>query len=114
MPTPSGNLPTPDFTYDPATDLRAGRRPYRSGTYRLEAKPLGDKLLIHNYGHGGGGITMALGCALEVRDMVQASGRAPEGTAVAVLGGGVMENARFRAKNASSASCVAPFMATRP
>jgi D-amino-acid oxidase len=90
MPTPSGNLPTPDFTYDPATDLRAGRRPYRSDTYRLEAKPLGDKLLIHNYGHGGGGITMALGCALEVRDMVRDSGRAPAGTPVAVLGGGVM------------------------
>src|SRR5258705_9265545 len=90
MPTTPGNLPTRNFTYNPATDLRAGRRPYRKVTFRLEATSQGDKLLIHNYGHGGGGITMALGCALEVRDLVQASGQASEGTAVAVLGGGVM------------------------
>jgi len=74
MPTPSGNLPTPDFTYDPATDLRAGRRPYRSGTYRLEAKPLGDKLLIHNYGHGGAGVTLSWGCAAEVVGLAEGSG----------------------------------------
>jgi glycine/D-amino acid oxidase-like deaminating enzyme len=90
MPTPTANLPTPNFAYDPATDIRAGRRPFRRGTYRLECPPGGDKVLIHNYGHGGAGITMALGCALEVRDMVRASGKASEGTAVAVLGGGVM------------------------
>lgn len=90
MPTLSGNLPTPDFTYNPATDLRAGRRPYRDVTYCLKAVSQGGKLLIHNYGHGGGGITMALGCALEVRDLVQASGQASEGTAVAVIGGGIM------------------------
>ena len=87
---PSPQFPTPDFTYDPRTDLRAGRRPYRKRSYRLEALAHGDKLLIHNYGHGGAGITMALGCAHAVRDLVRASGRAPEGTAVAVLGGGVM------------------------
>lgn len=90
MPTVTGNFPTPDFTYDPRTDLRAGRRPYRKNSYRLEALTQGNKLVIHNYGHGGAGITMALGCAHAVRDLVRASGQASEGTPIAVLGGGVM------------------------
>jgi hypothetical protein len=86
----AGNLPTPDFSYNPKTDLVAGLRPYRSGSYRLEAETVGNKLLIHNYGHGGGGISLAPGCAHEIRDMISASGKAPVGTPVAVLGGGIM------------------------
>jgi len=45
---------------------------------------------VHNYGHGGAGITMALGCAHKVREMIAASGLASAGTPVAILGGGVM------------------------
>lgn len=40
-----------------------GLRPYRPGGFLVEAEKLGDKLLIHNYGHGGAGITLSWGSA---------------------------------------------------
>lgn len=43
---------------------RVGLRPSRTGGVRIEAEPLpGGGLLIHNYGHGGAGVTVAWGCA---------------------------------------------------
>lgn len=43
-----------------------GLRPVRS-TVRLEAeRPAPQQLLIHNYGHGGAGITLSWGCAMDV------------------------------------------------
>ncbi|MEG3630251.1 FAD-dependent oxidoreductase [Streptomyces poriticola] len=42
---------------------RVGLRPARPAV-RLEAEPLPDgRLLVHNYGHGGAGVTVAWGCA---------------------------------------------------
>lgn len=47
-----------------------GLRPVRS-TVRVEAERVApDRLLIHNYGHGGAGITLSWGCAAEVVEMV--------------------------------------------
>lgn len=47
-------------------DVRAGLRPGRD-TVRLEVERLGDgRAIIHNYGHGGAGYTLAWGCADEV------------------------------------------------
>jgi D-amino-acid oxidase len=44
---------------------RVGLRPARD-TVRLERELLsGGRVLVHNYGHGGGGITVAWGCAEE-------------------------------------------------
>ncbi len=40
-----------------------GLRPFRPGGFVLRAEPLGDKMLIHNYGHGGGGVTLSWGTA---------------------------------------------------
>ncbi|KES08957.1 amino acid oxidase [Streptomyces toyocaensis] len=46
-------------------DHRVGLRPAR-GTVRLERTVLPDgRVLVHNYGHGGGGVTVAWGCAEE-------------------------------------------------
>jgi D-amino-acid oxidase len=83
-------LPTPNFTWNPANNPpKAGLRPKRDGSYRLEPETQDDRFIVHNYGHAGAGITMSWGCALEVVDLVLARGVA-ENEPVAVLGGGVM------------------------
>ncbi|MFI5684136.1 FAD-dependent oxidoreductase [Streptomyces sp. NPDC051636] len=44
---------------------RVGLRPARNAV-RLERRPLpGGRVLVHNYGHGGAGVTVAWGCARE-------------------------------------------------
>ncbi|KUL44008.1 FAD-dependent oxidoreductase [Streptomyces regalis] len=44
---------------------RVGLRPVRDAV-RLEREPLpGGRVLVHNYGHGGAGVTVAWGCAEE-------------------------------------------------
>lgn len=50
----------------------AGLRPYRYEV-RLEREtlPEGRGNIIHNYGHGGSGFTLAWGCAKEVRTLVE-------------------------------------------
>lgn len=51
---------------DEIVSINCGLRPVRS-TVRLEAeRPAPQQLLIHNYGHGGAGITLSWGCAMEV------------------------------------------------
>ena len=52
----------PDVT-DP---LRVGLRPFRTGGPRVEAQPA--SRIVHNYGHGGAGITLSWGCAEQVAD----------------------------------------------
>ncbi|MGO9078591.1 MAG: FAD-dependent oxidoreductase [Streptosporangiaceae bacterium] len=49
---------------------RVGLRPARPAV-RLEAEALGGgRHVVHNYGHGGAGVTLAWGCALEVAGTV--------------------------------------------
>ena len=38
-----------------------GLRPYRDEGFVVEAERLGNKLLVHNYGHGGAGVTLSWG-----------------------------------------------------
>lgn len=40
-----------------------GLRPFRASGFRLEPEALGKKTVIHNYGHGGGGMTLSWGTA---------------------------------------------------
>jgi D-amino-acid oxidase len=44
---------------------RTGLRPLRLGGVRLEAERVAGRLVIHDYGHGGSGVTVAPGCAEE-------------------------------------------------
>lgn len=80
-------LPTPDLS--PARVLRnvAGIRPFRRGAIRLEVEDLAGRPLVHDYGHGGAGLTLSRGSALEVLALLRARCAAP--AEVAVLGAGV-------------------------
>ncbi len=50
---------------------RVGLRPVRPQV-RLEAEVLGTgQRVVHNYGHGGAGITLSWGCAREVTEMIR-------------------------------------------
>jgi D-amino-acid oxidase len=55
---------------DPVEPVRAGLRPLRRQNVRLE-REAGTRIL-HNYGHGGSGVTFSWGCAQEVADRVEA------------------------------------------
>lgn len=42
----------------------AGLRPFRPSGFVVRAEKMGEKLVIHNYGHGGSGITLSWGTSL--------------------------------------------------
>ena len=52
---------------------RVGLRPARR-TVRLEAVPGETGTVVHCYGHGGSGVTLAWGCADDVLALVRAAG----------------------------------------
>lgn len=76
----------PRISEDRLVRVIVGHRPYRPSGFVVRREQMDEKTLIHNYGHGGGGITLAWGSsALAVRE---AAGL-PVGEA-AVLGAGIM------------------------
>lgn len=50
--------------------VRVGLRPYRSTVRLVREDRASGQILIHNYGHGGSGYTLAWGCAEEVARLV--------------------------------------------
>jgi glycine/D-amino acid oxidase-like deaminating enzyme len=48
-----------------------GLRPYRSEGFVVESEKLGEKLLVHNYGHGGAGVTLSWGTASLAVDLAR-------------------------------------------
>lgn len=40
-----------------------GLRPFRPSGFVVQSETLGDKTIVHNYGHGGGGVTLSWGTA---------------------------------------------------
>src|ERR1700750_2974772 len=48
-----------------------GVRPYRPSGFVLDAQRCGSKLLVHNCGHGGGGVTLSWGTASLAVDMAR-------------------------------------------
>ena len=64
----------------------AQMRPFRTGGNRLEKTKVGNKTVVHNYGHGGGGISLSTGSSLEAVNL--AANEVPR--SVAVIGSGVM------------------------
>jgi FAD dependent oxidoreductase. len=53
-------------------EVRVGLRPGRTAV-RLEREHRGVGVVIHNYGHGGAGFTLAWGCADEVLHLARAT-----------------------------------------
>jgi len=50
---------------------QVGLRPARTGGVRLELEqPRPGKLLLHNYGHGGDGVVLSYGCAVEALQLL--------------------------------------------
>jgi D-amino-acid oxidase len=86
-PAPEGISLTP-VTVDPALRIRTltGLRPFRPSGFILRREDLDGKTLVHNYGHGGGGISLSWGCA----EMAIRLARPLAGARCAVIGGGVM------------------------
>ena len=69
-----------------------GLRPFRRTGFRVEAEKRGDQLVVHNYGHGGCGVTLSWGTAhLAVRLAEPVSGQR-----VAVIGAGAVGLATAR------------------
>jgi D-amino-acid oxidase len=49
---------------------RVGLRPTRP-EIRLDVEQIGNVTVVHNYGHGGAGVSLSWGCAAEVKDLVR-------------------------------------------
>ncbi|HEY4230224.1 MAG TPA: FAD-dependent oxidoreductase [Thermoanaerobaculia bacterium] len=83
---------------DPERIIRrvVGLRPYRPSGFVVRAEALGDKLLVHDYGHGGAGVTLSWGTAELAADLVRESGRTGPAVSVAVLGCGAVGLAAAR------------------
>ena len=86
-------LPVPSLADADIVRAVAGIRPCRRGGLRLEPERVARngrwKTVIHNYGHGGCGVTLALGCAEGAAAHVgMAIGE--DTPPIAVLGGGVV------------------------
>jgi len=69
-----------------------GLRPYRPSGFVVARESLGNKTLVHNYGHGGGGVTLSWGTAILAADL----GYSSAAPACAVLGCGAVGLATAR------------------
>jgi D-amino-acid oxidase len=81
-----GCLPRVNVSSDRIIRTVAGLRPFRAAGFVVRAEPLGDKRLVHNYGHGGAGITLSWGSSR----LATILGLQGHQGAAAVIGAGVM------------------------
>lgn len=80
-------LKIPNISQENMIGTNVGIRPYRKTGVRIEAESLNNKLIIHNYGYEGSGLTMAFGGSHEVLDILESKN--PSSKTVAILGAGV-------------------------
>jgi glycine/D-amino acid oxidase-like deaminating enzyme len=75
-----------DVDWNRITRTTVGLRPFRPSGFVVRGEKLDDKLVVHNYGHGGGGITVSWGTAALASEEAHHS----EHRRAAVLGCGVI------------------------
>ena len=80
--------PLPPVLVDESRVIRtiAGLRPFRRAGFVVRRDTLGQTALVHNYGHGGGGITLSWGSSRLATELGLPGHSGP----VAVIGAGVM------------------------
>lgn len=85
-------LPTPDFSENNILRVVSGLRPLRAPGVRLEVESILNRKIVHNYGHGGSGFTLAWGSAEEAADLVANLGLGSPETSgpIAIIGAGVI------------------------
>jgi D-amino-acid oxidase len=93
-------LPPVHVSADREIRTVVGLRPYRPSGFVVRAEKLDDTLVVHNYGHGGGGITLSWGTAKLAVDL----GLPGHTGAVAVLGCGAVGLATSRLLQESGAA----------
>lgn len=79
-------LATPNISRDEIIGTNVGIRPFRKTGIRLEAEWVKDKLIIHNYGYGGSGLTLCFAGAKEVLNILEEEKNHSKN--VAILGAG--------------------------
>jgi len=86
--------PAPDLGDDRVRRAVCGLRPCRRRGLRLQSETIKKTTIVHNYGHGGCGVTLALGTARRAADLVDRAADRDE--PIAVLGAGVVGLASAR------------------
>jgi glycine/D-amino acid oxidase-like deaminating enzyme len=86
LPESACHIPPVHVSEDRVIRTVVGLRPHRPSGFRVEREQLGDTVVVHNYGHGGGGITLSWGTAKLATDLGLKGHTGP----VAVLGCGVI------------------------
>src|ERR1700754_4327638 len=81
------NLATPNISKENIIGTKAGIRPFRKSGIRIEQETIQNKLIIHNYGYGGSGLTLAFGGSQEALKLLPENNTSQT---IAVLGGGVV------------------------
>src|SRR6266852_2538229 len=86
LPETACHLPRVRVSAERETRTMVGLRPFRPSGFRVAKEMVGETAVVHNYGHGGGGITLSWGTAKLAVDLGLAGHTGP----VAVLGCGAV------------------------
>ena len=89
---PERSFVIPNISWDRIIRTSVGLRPYRPSGWRVEAERYGEKIVIHNYGHGSEGVGMSWGTAHLAMEEAHKTGH----TRFAVVGCGAVGLATAR------------------
>src|ERR1700674_2850545 len=73
------NLALPRISWDRVIRTTIGLRPHRDSGFVLRPEKFDEKTVIHNYGFGGAGMSLAWGCGLMAAEMALEHGMPADG-----------------------------------